>query len=155
MTSIDAFTALFVVAAFLFQIVLVVHFAVRRWAFDTAIRFGPIVYFLSIPAALLNGVMLVAGEPCYLWMAGFLYLIWAGFGYCVEYVLHFEWRSPIHWPVFVTYLRLYLATVMFYGWPLAHINWQLWAANGALFVIGTILNVSSHHGPDATRPRNA
>ena len=45
----ESMLALFVFTAFLFQMVLIVHFALRKWRFETAIRYGPIVYGLSVP----------------------------------------------------------------------------------------------------------
>jgi hypothetical protein len=44
---------------------------------------------------------------------------------------------------------LYLATVLFYWWPLAIIYKLLWVAQALLFVISTTLNVTSHKGSQA------
>ena len=44
------------------------------------------------------------------------------------------------WP----YVTLYLVTLMFYWWPLGLLGRPLWYAFGALFVMSTILNVTSH-----------
>ena len=49
---------LFVVTAFLFQIILITHFALRKWRFEMAIRYGWVVYLLSIPAATVSIVLL-------------------------------------------------------------------------------------------------
>ncbi len=138
---------LFVVTALLFQIVLIVHFALRKWRFELAMRYGPIVYALSVPAALVSVVLLLGGRAWWLWLGGFLYLAWAAFGYAVEYVRRIEWRSPIRWPIFGPYITLYLATVMFYWWPLAQVSRPLWYVGAALFLVSTALNVTSHHGP--------
>ena len=135
---------LFIVAAFVFQIVLTVHFAVRKWRFETAIRYGWIVYALSIPAALLSLAQLAGGTPWYFWLAGLLYLVWAAFGYVVEYIYRVEWRTPVYWPIFAPYVLLFLATSMFYWWPLARLSWWLWAIFTVLYVLGTVLNVTSH-----------
>ena len=51
MQGLDSLEILFVVSAFLFQIVLIIHFALRKWHFDLAMRYGWIVYALSVPAA--------------------------------------------------------------------------------------------------------
>ena len=148
---------LFIVAAFVFQIVLTVHFAVRKWRFETAIRYGWIVYALSLPAALLSLAQLAAGTPWYFWLAGLLYLVWAAFGYVVEYVYRIEWRTPIYWPIFAPYVLLFLTTSMFYWWPLARLSWWLWAIFTVLYVLGTVLNVTSHdrhpHAPPAAPAR--
>ena len=51
MTSLDGMEILFAVTAFLFQVVLIVHFALRMWRLGPALRFGPLVYALSVPAS--------------------------------------------------------------------------------------------------------
>lgn len=153
MPILDRLDQLFVVFAFLFQVVLIVHFAARRWAFVRAVRYGPIVYALGLPALLISVAQISAGKPWYLWLAGVLYAVWATYGYYVEYVRHIEWREPIRWSVFGPYLTLYLATVMFYWWPLARLSKPLWFVYGALFVIATVLNVFSHHPAGEERPR--
>ena len=118
-----------IICAFLFQIVLIIHFLLRKWFFDIYImQYGWIVYALSVPAAIVSIILLLNGKNWSLWLGGFLYLAWAIYGYTVEYVKGIQWRSPIHWPVFGTYLFLYLATVMFYWWPLALVKKPLWFA---------------------------
>lgn len=150
MPALDRLDTLFVVMAFLFQIALIIHFTLRRWAFNTALRYGPLVYALALPAAALSLAQINAGKPWYLWLAGLLYAAWAAFGYYVEYVRHIQWRSPIYWPIFVPYVALYLATVMFYWWPVGILSRPLWYVYAALFVVATVLNISSHHRPDET-----
>lgn len=135
---------LFVLAAFLFQLILITHFALRRWRFATAIRYGPIIYALSLPAAAISLLLLLGGQPWSLWLAGFLYLAWGIFGYWVEYIRKMEWRSPPRWPVLVPYLLMYLGTVMFYWFPLALLWKPLWYLYAVLFIISTYLNVTSH-----------
>jgi hypothetical protein len=135
---------LFVLAAFLFQIILITHFALRKWRFDLAIRYGPIVYVLGLLAAGVSLLILLGGQPWSLWLAGFLYLLWGAFGYWVEYVRKMEWRSPPRWPVLIPYLLLYLGTVMFYWFPLALLWKPLWYLYAVLFIISTYLNVTSH-----------
>lgn len=150
MDGLDNYDRLYVAVALLFQIVLIIHFALRRWRFAFALRYGPAVYALSVPAALVSVVLLSGGRPWWLWLGGFLFLAWAAFGYMVEYVRRIEWRRPpIRWPVFGPYVLLYLATVMFYWWPLAQVSRPLWYVGAALFVASTVLNVASHSGPDA------
>ena len=100
MPGIDNLDLLFAATAFLFQIVLTIHFALRKWRFETAIRYGPIVYALSLPAAIVSLLLLLDGKTWSLWLGGFLYLVWALYGYTVEYVKKIEWRYPIRWSVF-------------------------------------------------------
>ena len=143
----DYLDRLFVSTAFLFQIVLIIHFALRKWRFDFAIRYGMIVYALGVLAVLGGVILLLGGKPWSLWLAGFLYLVWGGYGCWIEYVKKIEWRSPIRWSIFVPYLLLYLAIVMFYWFPLALIWKPLWYVYAVLFIISTILNVTSHQRP--------
>jgi hypothetical protein len=152
MATLDTLDLLYIAVSFLFQIVLIIHFAVRRRHLETAVRYGPIVYALALPAVLLSLVQIAAGKPWTLWLAGLLFGAWAAFGYYVEYVARIEWRAPIVWRIFIPYVTLYLATSMFYWWPLAQLYRPLWFIQGGLFVIATILNVTSHHGPAASEP---
>ncbi len=144
MFSPDILETLFVVSSFLFQLILIFHFILRKWQFDLAIRYGRLVYALSIPAVGLSTLILLGGKSWSFWLSGFVYLIWAIFGYTVEYVLRIQWRSPARWSILAPYVILYLATVMFYWWPLALIYKPLWYGYAVLFVISTFLNVSSH-----------
>jgi hypothetical protein len=144
MFSLDTFDTLFVLWAFLFQLVLIVHFALRKWRFKTAIRYGPIVYALGVPALALSILLLLAGKPWWQGLGGFLYFAWAVFGYGVEYRKKIEWRSPIRWPIFAPYILLYLATTMFYWFPLARIAKPFWYGIAVLFAASTILNLTSH-----------
>lgn len=152
MTALDALDRFFILAAFTFQIVLTVHFAVRKWRFATAIHYGWIVYALSLPAALLSVAQMTAGKPWFFWLAGLLYLIWAVFGYIIEYVYRLEWRDPIRVSIFAPYVLLFFATSMFYWWPLARFNWLLWFIFAVLYVVGTMLNVTSHDGAAHSPP---
>jgi hypothetical protein len=86
MIGLDSLDVVFVVTAFAFQVVLTIHFALRRWRFATAMRYGPLVYALSVPAAAISIVLLMGGKTWSLWLGGFLYLVWALFGFAVEYV---------------------------------------------------------------------
>ena len=144
MFSLENLDVLFVSWAFLFQIILIVHFALRKWRFEIAMRYGIIVYALSIPAIAISIILLLGGKTWSLWLGGFIYLVWAVYGYWVEYVKKIQWRDPIRWQVLVPYIFLYLATVMFYWWPLGLISRPLWFAYAGLFIISTVLNAISH-----------
>jgi len=135
---------LFVLTAFLFQVVLIVHFALRKWRFETAMHYGWIVYALSVPAATVSAWLLLGGRNWAMWLGGFLYLAWAIFGYRVEYSKQIQWRNPIRWPIFGPYVLLYLATEMFYWFPLALVSKPLWYVYAVLFIVSTVLNVTSH-----------
>lgn len=152
MNAHDTLDIVYILFAFLFQIVLIIHFALRRWAFADALRFGPLVYALGLPALGLSLAQTAAGKPWYLWLAGFLLAVWAVFGYWVEYVRRIDWRSGGHRLIFAVYVSLYLATMMFYWWPLAIFTRRLWAAYAVLFVIATILNIASHTPTRRPRP---
>jgi hypothetical protein len=151
MLGFDLLDTLFVAGAFLIQIVLIIHFALRRWRFDFAIRNGWIVYALGIPLAGVSVLELLGGRSWSLWLGGFLYLAWAIFGYVAEYVRKIEWRAPIRGAIFGPYLLLYLGMLMFYWFPLALIAKPLWYAYAVLFVVSTFLNVSSHKGSTPQR----
>lgn len=79
-----------------------------------------------------------------MWLAGSLYGAWAVFGYLVDVARPLEWRSSILWPVFLTYVLLYISSLMFYWWPLATIQRPLWFGYAVPFLLSTVLNVSSH-----------
>lgn len=140
----DNLEALFLVWAFLFQIVLIIHFTLRRWAFDIALRYGWIVYALSIPAAIISLALLLGGKTWMLWLGGVIYPVWAIFGFTVEYGLKIKWRNPVRRSILVPYVVLYLVTIMFYWWPVGLISRPLWYVYTALFIISTLLNVTSH-----------
>jgi hypothetical protein len=150
MPEIDSLDILFVIWSFLFQVVLIIHFALRKWLFSRyVVKYGWIVYALALPAGLVSLVLWRAGKAWGLWLGGGIYLVWALFGYIVEYVKKVEWRRAIRWSILGPYVLLYLATVMFYWWPLALISKPLWYVYGILFVIATVLNVTSHRGAEA------
>lgn len=146
MFDLDNLEILFVVWAFLFQIVLIIYFALRKRNFDIAMRYGWVVYALSMPAVVVSILLLLGGKAWSLWIGGFIYLIWAIYGYTVEYAKGIQWRNPIRWPIFGPYVFLYLATIMFYWWPLGLISRPLWYVYAVLFIVSTTLNITSHKG---------
>ena len=136
---------LFVYWAFLLQIIFCIHFAIRKPLLESyTMKFGWIVYALCIPAAVISIILLRGGKSWSFWLGGFLFIVFSIFGYWVDYVARIPFRNPLQLPVLIPYVILYLATVMFYWWPLALINRNLWFVYAALFVIGTILNITSH-----------
>lgn len=145
MSRLDALDRLFVVWAFFFQVVLIAHFALRKPFFESyTLKFGWIVYALSIPAAVISIVLLLGGKTWSFWLGGFLFLAFAAYGYWVDYMKGIQWRSPLLLSVMFPYVFLYLSTVMFYWWPLGILSRRLWIAYAVLFVIATVLNVTSH-----------
>lgn len=145
MFGMNLLDTLFVVWAFFFQIVLIVHFAVRKRFFETYTqKAGWIVYALSIPAVAISVILLLGGKAWSFWLGGFLFLAYAAYGYWVDYVRRIPWRNPLRPSIVFPYVVLYLATVMFYWWPLALLSRPLWLVYAVLFVIGSVLNVISH-----------
>ncbi len=144
MIGLDLYTGGFVVFAFLMQVLLIVHFALRRWRFDQAMKMGWLYGVLGIPGFLLGIALLLAGKPWYMAIAGFLTAAWAALGFYVDRVKGVEWRSPIRWPIFIPYILLYLAAQMFFWWTLPRIAPYLWAIFAVLFIISTTLNATSH-----------
>ncbi len=143
--NMDNLDRLFVVWAFLFQIVLIVHFALRKPFLESyAMKYGWIVYALCIPAAAISVILLRGGKSWSFWLGGFLFLLYAAFGYWVDYVVQIPFRNPLRLSIVIPYAFLYLATVMFYWWPLGLISRPLWFVYAVLFVVSTILNVASH-----------
>lgn len=140
----DRYDKLFIFVAFFIQFILLIYFAIRKWDFDLAMQWGWLVYALALPAVIVSLVLLFAGKPWYLWLAGFLYGIFAVFGYVVDIARPVAWRSPVYLPVLIPYIVLYLSSLMFYWWPLGAIRRPLWYIYAVLFVFSTILNVTSH-----------
>jgi hypothetical protein len=145
MPQLDRLDILFLVWAFVFQIALIVHFSLRKWLFDRyVLKFGWIVYGLALPATLVSVIMLQGGRSWPFWLGGVILLVWSALGSVVEYVRKIEWRSPIRWSIFVPYVTLYLAGVMFYWWPVGMIYRPMWYVYAVLFVAAMFLNVTSH-----------
>jgi hypothetical protein len=138
--------SIFVIWAFIFQAVLIAHFALRKWAFGAyTLQWGWIVYALSLPALGVSWYLWKHGAPWALWAGGILYFVFASFGFTVEYLAHVTtWRSPVVWPIMIPYVLLYLATVMFDWWPVGILSRPLWFIYAGLFLLSTWLNVSSH-----------
>lgn len=145
MRRLDSLDILFVVWAFFFQLILIAHFAVRKRFFESyTVRFGWIVYALSLPAVAISLILLLRGKTWSFWLGGFLFLLYAAYGYWVDYIKRIPWRNPLRPSIMVPYVLLYLGTVMFYWWPLGMLSRPLWIAFAVLFVIGTFLNITSH-----------
>jgi hypothetical protein len=86
-----------------------------------------------------------------LWFAGILYAVFAAYGYIVDIARPVAWRSPVYLPIFLPYVLLYMSSLMFYWWPLGTIHRPSWFTYAGLFVISTLLNVTSHRNFNATR----
>jgi hypothetical protein len=143
--NLDRLDKLFVVWAFLLQIVLIVHFAIRKPLFESyTLKYGWIVYALCIPAVVISIILLRGGKSWTFWLGGFLFLLYAVFGYWVDFVAQIPFRNPLMLSILIPYAFLYLATIMFYWWPLWRLSRPLWFAYTILYVIATILNVTSH-----------
>jgi len=141
----DGLDKLFVAWSFLLQIVLVVHFAVRKRFFERYTKkFGWIVYALCLPAVLISVVLLLGGKDWSFWLGGFLFLVYAVFGYWIDYVKQFNWRKPLRPGIMLPYVFLYLASIMFYWWPLGLLSHPLWFVYALLFILSTILNLGTH-----------
>ncbi|GAP13732.1 hypothetical protein LARV_01487 [Longilinea arvoryzae] len=143
--NLDKLDRLYVVWAFLFQIIFILHFAIRKPLFDSyTVKYGWIVYALCIPAAIISVFLLRGGKSWSFWLGGFIFVVYAAFGLWVDYVAKIPFRNPLRPSIIFPYVFLYLATVMFYWWPLILLNRKLWFAYAVLFVIATILNITSH-----------
>jgi hypothetical protein len=145
LNNLDRLDRLFVVWAFLFQILLILHFAIRKpLMVSYTEKFGWIVYALCIPAVMISIILLRGGKHWGFWLGGFIFILFAAFGYWVDYVAKIPFRNPLRLDVLIPYVFLYLTTVMFYWFPLGRLDRQLWIVYGFLFVIATIFNIFSH-----------
>lgn len=107
-------------------------------------KFGWIVYALCLPALIISILLLLSGKSWSFWLGGFIFVVWAFYGYWIDYVKRINWRKPIRMDIMVPYLILYLSTIMFYWWPVALLHKPLWYVFGVLFMIGSVLNIKSH-----------
>jgi len=115
MFGLDNLDTLFVIWAFFLQIILIIHFAIRKPFFETYTKkFGWIVYALCIPAAVISIILLLGGKSWSFWFGGFLFLIYAAYGYWIDYIKGIQWRNPLRKDIMFPYVTLYLGTVMFY-----------------------------------------
>ena len=136
---------LFVIWAFTLQIILIVHFAIRKPLFESYTeKYGWIVYALCIPAVIISVILIRGGKDWTLWLAGFIFFVYAIFGFWVDYVARINFRSPFQPMVGIPYVILYLATIMFYWWPLWPISRLLWGVYTVLYVVAMVLNKRSH-----------
>jgi hypothetical protein len=147
MIGFDMLDTLFVGWALLLQLGLSIYFAFRKWAYETALRQGWIVYASGMPALFISMWLWRADKPWYLWVAGLVFGAWTLFGYIVDRVRHISWRRPLYWPVLVPYVFLYLAGQCLYWWGVGLLSRPLWFVYAALFVISTVLNLTSHGEP--------
>lgn len=144
MANLDRLDRLFILVSLLLQLDLVIFFALRLWAFQAAMMFGWVIYGSSIPAVVTSMVLIKGRKAWYFIAPGFLYAIWALFGFLVDSIYHILWRSPLYWPIFLPYVGLYLAGIMFYWWPLLKIHRPAWFVYALLYLLSTVLNLASH-----------
>jgi hypothetical protein len=143
--NIDNLDKLFIVWAFFLQIILIVHFAIRKPLLESyTLKYGWLVYALSIPAVIISVILLRGGKPWSFWLGGFLFTLFAAYGYLIDYVQKIQWRNPLQLGIMFPYVTLYLATIMFYWWPVGILSRPLWFVYMILFAIATILNITSH-----------
>jgi len=145
MSGFDPLDTLFVFWAFFLQIVLIIHFAIRKPLYESyTINYGWLVYALCFPSAVISLVILFGGKSWSFWLGGFLFIAFAAYGYWIDYVKRINWRKPLRKDIMFPYVTLYLGTIMFYWWPLGLLSRPLWIAFGILFLIGSVLNLTSH-----------
>jgi hypothetical protein len=145
MQNLDQLDLMFVVWAFLYQIVLIIHFSIRKRYFESyTMKYGWIVYALAIPGLFISVFLFVGGKSRSFWLGGLLLLVFSIYGYYIDYIKKIQWRKPLNKSIMFPYVFWYLATIMFYWWPLALISKPLWYVYAVLFVAATYLNVKSH-----------
>jgi hypothetical protein len=145
MFNLDQLDTTFIIWAFFVQIILIIHFAIRKRFFDSYTKkYGWIVYALCFPALIISILLLTGGKTWSFWLGGFLFVIWSAYGYWIDFIKRINFRNPLRKDIVFPYVTLYLGTIMFYWWPLALLYKPLWYVYGVLFIIGTVLNVISH-----------
>ena len=78
MSELDNMDRLFIAWAFFFQIVLIVHYAIRKSFFESyTLKYGWIVYALCLPAVVISIILLRGGKNWSFWLGGFLFLLFA------------------------------------------------------------------------------
>jgi hypothetical protein len=135
---------LFVVFAFLVQVLLVLNFAARNWRPALERKYGWVIYALGIVAVLLALVFALGGQPWYAVLAPLLYAAWAGFGFYVDTYRHMEWRNPPRGSVLIPYVLLFMASQFAFWIPLWYVGLGYWAAYAVFYVVNTALNLFSH-----------
>ena len=141
----DILDLVFVIWAFFLQIVLIVHFAIRKRFLNTyTLKIGWIVYALGIPAAMISVVQMFGGKSWEFWTGGLLFASFGLFGVWVEYIKKIHWRKPLRISIALPYLCLYLSSIMFYWWPLGRLSLSLWLVFSLLFSLAAVLNIRSH-----------
>lgn len=144
-SEIDSLTRLFVLWAFFLIIAFGIHFAIRKPLMESYTKkYGWIIYALCIPAAIISVILLMGGKDWTLWLGGFLFVIYAAYGFWIDFIAKIQFRSPLRLSVVIPYVLLYLAMLMFYWWPLWPISRGLWLIYTILYIIVTILNLRSH-----------
>jgi hypothetical protein len=112
MGKLDILDKLFIGWAFLFQILLIVHFAIRKPLFESyTVKYGWIIYALCIPAVVISIVLMRGGKDWTFWLGGFLFLVYAIFGYWVDFVAQIQFRNPLRLSILFPYAFLYLTTI--------------------------------------------
>ena len=145
MLGLDSLDTLFIAWAYFYILVLIVHFALRKRFYQSyTLKFGWVVYALGIPAAVISLFLLLNGKSWYFWLGGFLCLLFSCFGYWIDYVRKIPWRKPVVIGILIPYVTLYLATLMFYWWPLYRLYLPLWIVYTILYIIAMVVNIRSH-----------
>jgi len=115
MNNLDQLDTTFVVWVFLVQIILIIHFAIRKRFFEIYTqKYGQLVYGLCLPAMIISLILLINGKSWSFWLGGFLFVLWAVFGYWIDYIKGINWRNPLRKDIMFPYVTLYLSTIMFY-----------------------------------------
>lgn len=137
--------ALFVVFAFLIQVVLIINFAARNWKPSLEMKYGGFIYAtMGIPGIILGILFLAGDQPWYIVAAPLVCSIWAAFGYFVDRYQQIQWRSPPRWSVLVPYVALFMASQFFFWIPLWYIDLAYWIAYAVMYFLNTSLNIYSH-----------
>jgi hypothetical protein len=140
--------SLFVAFAFTSQVLLIFNFATLKWKPHIQRRWGWIVYAAGMIALPLAVLFWMNGLAWYFQLAFALYMVWAIFGSIVDILKPVNWRAPIRWSIFLTYVILYIAAQFSFWIPLWFVWLGYWIVYTALYMISTVLNISTHFQPN-------
>ena len=101
MSDLDNMDRLYIIWAFFFQIILIIHYAIRKPFFETyTLRYGWLVYSLCIPAVVISLILLRSGKSWSFWIGGFLFLLFAFLVIGLIMLLNFNGESRFAYQYF-------------------------------------------------------
>ncbi len=144
MNTSELLQAVYVAFAFLVQALLTFNFTARNWKPEIERTYGWIIYALGVPSLLLGILMLVDNQPWFFVVPPFLYSAWALLGYRVDIWRPVAWRNPPRWSIFVSYVGLFVSSLLLFWGSMWYVGTIYWIAFGVMYALHTFLNIYSH-----------